>query len=252
MSKKLFSPFDVLSLPQAAGLSAMDKLLFSYLTWRRGANPTAWPSLKTIQRDLQIDRRTCLRTIARLIEAGCITKVCGGGREHPNHYTILPGEREAGGLPLPAEKGRHFGSAKGGEYVDKGRRAASRTTENNIRTPLSARARADFDRAWSLYPKRVGRQEAWLLWQELSPDSLMVEQIIASIHRHVESEQWSRSLAEDGGRFIPRLAKFLERRQWEDSPAAKPEPQRGDLDWLPSEEEADEILARARAAGGEP
>jgi hypothetical protein len=76
---------------------------------------------------------------------------------------------------------------------------------------------------WSLYPKHVGKTEALAAWQELSPSPELVAQILASIAEHVQSERWSRSLAEDGGRFIPKLATFLLRRQWEDEPAAPPQ-----------------------------
>lgn len=253
-----FSPFAALRAPQAANLSAMDKLLLTYLCWRRGANPTAYPSLKRIENDLGIDRRTCLRTIARLTEAGCIRKVSGGGRHHSNHYEILSAEREASGLPLPAEKGRHFGSAKGGEYVEKGRRAASRTTKNNNRTPptgvqggdrLSQTATvypSDFEQFWAAYPRKEQEAEAFEVWKLLSPNAELVAQIIASVEVHTRSSQWSRSLAENGGEFIPLAVTFLSKRRWEGQPPAKPEPEWPDPDDVP----LDAYNAGAEAIGG--
>ncbi|MBN1395503.1 MAG: helix-turn-helix domain-containing protein [Pirellulales bacterium] len=255
-----FSPFAALRAPQAAELSALDKLLLSYLCWRRGGNPTAYPSLKRIESDLQIDRRTCLRTIARLSEAGCIRKVSGGGRHRSNHYEILSAEREASGLPLPAEKGRHFGSAKGGEYVEKGRRAASRTTENNNRTPptgvqggdeLSQKATvytADFEQFWKVYPKKIHKVRAFEAWRLLSPGPELVERILRSVEIHIDSEQWSRSLAEDSGRYVPNATKFLTERRWEDEPPARPDPEAAND---PDEDEVDRLMGWGKYAAGE-
>lgn len=145
-----FDLFAVLDCPQVEALTALDKLVLIYMALRRGTHRTAWPSLKTIQTDLHIDRRTCLRSIARLTAVGCIAKISGGGRTHPNHYEILTPEREANGLPLPGDKGRQNGSAKGGENAHKGRRAASRS-RRKVKLNFSAQQTSAFIYDWATY-----------------------------------------------------------------------------------------------------
>jgi hypothetical protein len=52
------------------------------------------------------------------------------------------------------------------------------------------------------------------------------ERLMEGLERHVNSEQWQRSLDEDGGRFIPSMATFMEKERYQDlpEPAREPEP----------------------------
>ncbi|NLT78271.1 MAG: helix-turn-helix domain-containing protein [Planctomycetes bacterium] len=246
------SLFGILGYPQAQKLSAIDKLVLVYLMWRQGENRVSWPSLRTIARDLHIERRTCLRSIARLCRAECIEKTSGRcGRGHSNRYVVLFSEKGSACPLLPSKKRSQPDPSKG--VILTPQKESGRPlnyNRSNQGTIISAPSREDFDRVWSVYPKQIGRSDALLLWQKLSPGPELVEQIIDSIRSHAASEQWTRSLAEDGGRFIPRLTKFLERRQWEDQPPAKPEPKPGDPDWLPDEDEADRLLGFSGDPGG--
>jgi hypothetical protein len=97
------SLFAVLDAPQAAGLSAVRKLLLVYLKWRQGENGEAWPSLKTIEADLHIDQRTLRRAIDHLCVAECIQKTSGRcGRGHSNRYVILP-DKKGQDAPISTE-----------------------------------------------------------------------------------------------------------------------------------------------------
>lgn len=113
------SLFDVLGVPNAQGLCMGDKLILVYLRWRQGDNGHSWPSLTTIEKDLRISRRTCLRAISRLCEAGCIEKTPGRpGRGHSNHYAVRTGKRAHGDTFTANRKGGTtppIGARKGGK-----------------------------------------------------------------------------------------------------------------------------------------
>lgn len=248
MSKPTGFPFQVLERPEASGLSAAEKLLLVYLAWRQGRNPDTWPSLRRIERDLGFGRRTCLRSIDRLVEARCIAKTSGKcGRGHSNRYVILPTEKEAERHLLPDEKRAHPDTRKGGKYAqEKVASCALNYKRTKDITTSSSEDEGDeelFGLVWAAYPKREFRAEAMAAWRQLNPSPELAERILESVQEHTESVRWTRSLAEDGGRFVPTLGTFLAKRRWEDTPPAKPEPQRGDKDWLPSDAELDRIFA---------
>jgi len=101
------SLFDILGVSSAQDLRAADKLVLVYLAWRQGSNGRSWPSLKTIEDDLGICRRTCLRAIARLCENGCIEKTPGRpGRGRSNRYTVGTRKGTHDATFSPEEKGR--------------------------------------------------------------------------------------------------------------------------------------------------
>jgi len=246
MSKTRFSPFDALNSPEAATLTALEKLVLCYLNWRQGLNGVAWPSLKTIGEDLHIDSRTCVRVLTRLRDSGCIEKEPGGGRGRSNRYRVLSRETGAGHPCLITEKQGDFVRANRGIFDDKQGRTTPRIKENTNGTPSSSADEGDeelFGLVWAAYPKREFRAEAMAAWRQLNPSPELAERILVSVQEHTESVRWSRSLAEDGGRFVPTLGTFLAKRRWEDSPPAKPEPKRGDPGWLPSDAELDRIFA---------
>ena len=92
--------------------------------------------------------------------------------------------------------------------------------ENEIETEIENEIedeclwREGFERFWELYPEKVGKAKAELAWQEIRPDE---KTACDAVRRWLRSEQWSR----ENGRFIPRAAKFLRERHFEDAPTEK-------------------------------
>ena len=68
-----------------------------------------------------------------------------------------------------------------------------------------------FEKFWDLYPVKVGKEQAWAVWKRLQPDS---QQVCFALERWRKSRQWS----QQQGRFVPRAAKFLEERHFEQIP----------------------------------
>jgi hypothetical protein len=66
-----------------------------------------------------------------------------------------------------------------------------------------------FEDFWSVYPKKVGKQECvrWWLRRTITPE--LVKQIIDSVNRYKQTKQWQ-------DKIIPNPLTYLNRGSWED------------------------------------
>lgn len=71
-----------------------------------------------------------------------------------------------------------------------------------------------FEDFWKMYPVKVGREEAYALWQELKLGEREYRQIMASISAWDKTPRWQN----EGGRYIPHPAKFLSAGYWKNMP----------------------------------
>ncbi len=67
---------------------------------------------------------------------------------------------------------------------------------------------AEFEAAWSAYPRKVGKGAAWKAWQKCE----IPADICDRIKWRKLDDDWQR----DGGRFVPHMATWLNRAGWED------------------------------------
>jgi hypothetical protein len=89
-------------------------------------------------------------------------------------------------------------------------------------SPVQEPARARFERFWSVYPRKEGKDAAWREWLKRSPADDLLETMIAAVQRQKASPQWRK----DGGQFIPQPRTWLHQGRWQDepqSPEAKPQ-----------------------------
>ena len=68
-----------------------------------------------------------------------------------------------------------------------------------------------FERFWNLYPIRIGQEEAWEIWQRISPDA---DAVCKSLEQWKRTGQWLK----EKGRYIPRASKFLEQEYYLQKP----------------------------------
>lgn len=121
------------------------------------------------------------------------------------------------------------------------------TTKDMIKTcvgddvKLSSYNGQFFEVFWAEYPRKVGKKKCRQIWNRLKPSEELAAQIIDVVKAYSRTEQWQK----DNGKFIPHPATWLNQARWEDDIQAKPEPKRGDLDWLPTEQEAEDIMREA-------
>lgn len=69
-----------------------------------------------------------------------------------------------------------------------------------------------FDAFYALYPKHVGKAAALKAWKKLKPNAELQEIMAKALIEHMKSKQWN----EEGGRYIPNPAKWINERRWED------------------------------------
>lgn len=67
-----------------------------------------------------------------------------------------------------------------------------------------------FDEFWRLYPRRVGKTDAFKAWKKLKPDNTLLTTMIIAINKQKQTEQWQNE------KFIPYPASWLNGRRWED------------------------------------
>ena len=70
---------------------------------------------------------------------------------------------------------------------------------------------AAFGEFWRLYPKKSGQRDARAAWEELAPGKNTQSQILEALRRAKASPQWR----EENGRYIPKAAKWLRERRWD-------------------------------------
>jgi len=82
---------------------------------------------------------------------------------------------------------------------------------------------AEFLEYWAVYPKKVGKGDAYRKWQTLVKSEKKKEQIIASVQQHKGTTRWK----EEDGKYIPNPATFLHQKRFDDeitTPEQKIEP----------------------------
>lgn len=74
---------------------------------------------------------------------------------------------------------------------------------------LSSAADEDFQKFWSAYPKKVGKQTAKKAFQKVD---VPLDVLLEALDQQKRLAQWKK----DGGQYIPNPATWLNQRRWED------------------------------------
>ena len=69
-----------------------------------------------------------------------------------------------------------------------------------------------FDEFYTVYPKKLGKQNALKVWEKLKLDDSLFQEIMTALAKQKKSEQWKK----DNGKYIPYPATWLNGRRWED------------------------------------
>lgn len=83
-------------------------------------------------------------------------------------------------------------------------------TEGERETKQSASS--SFDRFWSAYPRKVGKDAARKAFDKRRPDAEMVGAMLAAIAEQSQTHGWIK----DGGQFIPHPTTWLNEGRWQD------------------------------------
>ena len=90
------------------------------------------------------------------------------------------------------------------------------TNPNPNPNPTRARARREldglFDQFWSAYPRKEDKENARKAFAKLEPDAELMGTMLSAIEKQKNSAQWK----ENGGKFIPYPASWLNGKRWQD------------------------------------
>jgi hypothetical protein len=67
---------------------------------------------------------------------------------------------------------------------------------------------------WSAYPKKTGKDAAYRAWQTKKRERRLpaIDDLLEAVRKAKASDQWQ----EDGGKYIPNPATWLNQGRWED------------------------------------
>lgn len=97
------------------------------------------------------------------------------------------------------------------------RKEAGIAAQRQVGTAKTAEGFLDF---WREYPNKKAKVTAMKAWEKLKPDKNLQETILRDIEAKKRSAEW----LEDGGKYIPHPATYLNQKRWEDE--TKPAPAR--------------------------
>lgn len=89
--------------------------------------------------------------------------------------------------------------------------------EEKEKEQSESEVKASFASFWAAYPKQIGEADAAEAWAKVATSADVAQQIMSGLDGWKKSEQWR----ENGGRFIPKAAKFLTDGYWKCAPATE-------------------------------
>lgn len=157
------------------------------------------------------DEKTLIRNREKLIQSGLI-RYKRGSKGKPSQYKIVT---LTGDMPayVPVEQPAQVAVKKPIQSepmypdIDKPQTKYKKNNMNN-----KVRDHESFDAFWQVYPKKVGKKDAYKAFTKLQPTAAQLAQIVKSVQQHAASDQWQ----QHGGRFIPNPATFLNGERWLD------------------------------------
>lgn len=81
-----------------------------------------------------------------------------------------------------------------------------------VRTDSRQSELVDFERFWSLYPRKVSKADAKKAWAKIKVTADLFDLMAASLAAWTVSTDWTK----DGGQYIPHAATWLNGKRWED------------------------------------
>ncbi len=172
-------------------------------------NESCYPSYSTIAREAKISRRAVMRAIDALIKAGYIKKqgrkLDGTNSQTSNLYTITS-EVVTHSHQVVSD------SHQGGDTVSLGVVTDSHPNKNHLNKNQLTKLFKDF---YSLYPKKVSKDNASKAFLKLKPDNEFLKVMIDAI----EKQKTWREEARRSGLFVPEWpypATWLNQKRWED------------------------------------
>lgn len=222
MSSKFYKlPVDIAS---HRTLLPSDKLLFAVLLDHQGDNGSCWPGISTLMAETRLARQTVLDATHRLELVGLL-QVVRQGEGKVNHYTTSLETR-------PVEKPNRSGNqtTAGLETRPKPVQKLDPNQTDQLNQSVGSSAFAFVLKNKSLWHLPKAKLDEY----RTPFPRLDVEHELRKAAQWLNDFPKRRKTADGMLRFV---GGWLGRAK-----PGQPEPQRGDLDWLPTEEEAEKIM----------
>ncbi len=100
-------------------------------------------------------------------------------------------------------------------------------------TPIPPKGDERFDRFWSAYPRKTGKDAARKAFARRKVNDELLQQMLDAIEAQKQSEQWTRN----GGQFIPHPATWLNQGRWQDETEPLPFADAPPVRWVTSEDD---------------
>jgi hypothetical protein len=100
----------------------------------------------------------------------------------------------------------------------------SRRPHTNTESHKHKTYTVDFESFWKAYPKKTGKDAAFIAWKKRKADLPALDDLLAILDGHKKQASWNK----DGGQYIPNPATWLNQGRWQDEsePVAATIPQR--------------------------
>lgn len=72
--------------------------------------------------------------------------------------------------------------------------------------------RERFNRFWTQYPRKVGKDAAWRAWQKRRPDDELTLSMLSALEWQIKQPQWLK----DRGQYIPHPSTYITQGRWQD------------------------------------
>lgn len=217
-----------------------------------------YPSVGTLAVQTRQSERSVQYQLKRMVELGWLVLVkhaSGGGRAggfgRPREYRIHPDWIRAhdsrtpadqrpvwvpSGKPAPkqigatsapiclvnkVQPGAEMGATAVAEMGAIAVAPEPSLTVITINTPLPPDGGASgFETLWAKYPKKAAYGRAMAEYTALAPDAGLQQKMLAAVALWSPSTEWER----DGGRWVPKLDRWLRECRWNDVPGLTPAP----------------------------
>jgi len=126
-------------------------------------------------------------------------------------------ESEVGSKPEPYREDKNQTREEKKKREEENTRAPSASFSDSQHEESPA---VNEDEFLARYPKKVGQAAARSAYRSIITGESLHSALMEGLARWLESDQWSRSEAEDGGRYIPNGANFIIDKLWAEYPPA--------------------------------
>jgi hypothetical protein len=220
-------------------LTPIAKLVHAYYVDCASSEGLAWPNRDTVARHCGVSPTAVKTARQQLLKAGLIERYPDGGRGSACVRVVVFTEESTGQNP-PVQAGEKSPSAEsepGGNRPLGGRKSPGKRAEiarplykegTNSRTNSGTNSyEQEFSEWWKLYPRKVGKPAAWLVYKSVRKKGVTANVLLAAVANHSETI-WAEAIRTKNNIYIPHPRTWLNQSRWEDeilapAPEAPPE-----------------------------